>query len=73
MNIKINFKLPSPVFRRPFLPLGKKPKGYCYEQFPPSLPPSVNFSVFFALQVALLDESSRFLVCELLVGGEKGR
>ena len=25
-----------------FLPLSKKPKGYCYELFPPSLPPSVR-------------------------------
>ena len=55
-----------------FLPLGKKPKGYCYEHVRPSLPPSVPPSVrghfsFRAVQGAFLHQSLPFLVCRLVI------
>ena len=49
----------------------QKAKGVLLWAVP--LPPSVNFSVFSHYRSHFLGESSRFLVCELLVGGGRGR
>ena len=45
---KRSFRVYNHFFLNPhtFYPSAKKPKGYCNEHVRPSLPPSVNFSVF---------------------------